>query len=81
MSSLVQQLMYAYGANRRAARPLRYHLCSLRGRAAAAVEKIGGSSSWAVTRHEGGYLAAFPERERLVYLSSESDEVRAAERD
>ena len=75
MSSLVQQLMYAYGANRRAARPLRYHLCACRGRVAAGLAKIGGSEAWKVTRHEDGYLAAFPDREAVVYLSSESDEV------
>ena len=75
VSSLVQQLMYAYGANRRAPRPLRYHLCACRGRVAAGLAKIGGSEAWKVTRHEDGYLAAFPDREAVVYLSSESDEV------
>ena len=75
VSSLVQQLMYAYGANRRAPRPLRYHLCACRGRVAAGLAKIGGSEAWKVTRHEDGYLTAFPDREAVVYLSSESDEV------
>jgi tRNA (guanine9-N1)-methyltransferase len=74
LTSLIQQLMYAYGANRRAARPLDLHLCSVRGRMQAQLGKIEGFANWRATPHDASYLASFA-RERLVYLSSESDEV------
>lgn len=72
--SLVQQIMYSYGANRRAARPLRFHLSSLCGRIETRLSRINGHERWSVTRHAGSYLDAFP-REQIVYLSSESPDL------
>ena len=74
VSSLVQQIMYSYGANRRAARPLRFHLSSLCGRIETQLSRINGHERWTVTRHAGSYLDAFP-REQIVYLSSESSDL------
>ena len=73
VTSLVQQLMYAYGANRRAAIPLDFHLTSVSGRIEAGLRKIDGFSNWKVTSHATSHLDVF-ERERLVYLSSEGTE-------
>ena len=70
VTSLSQQLMYAYGANRRAAKPLQYHITSVRGRVDERLHKIDGFDQWRATAHAGSYLDAFP-RDRLVYLSSE----------
>ena len=72
--SLVQQLMYSYGANKRAARPLRFHLTSLCGRIERQLRHIDGVERWQVTRSRESYLDAFP-REQLVYLSSDSSEL------
>jgi len=72
--SLTQQLMYAYGANRRASRPLQYHLCSLKGKLLESCKRMTGFDNWQVDTHEGSYLDVF-ERSRLVYLSSEGAEV------
>jgi len=69
--SLVQQLMYSYGANKRARRPLRLHLTSLGGRIETQLHHIDGTERWSVTKHAGSYLEAFPP-EQLVYLSSDS---------
>lgn len=72
--SLVQQLMYSYGANKRASRPLDLHLTSLCGRIEEQLHHIDGTERWAVTKHAGSYLEHFPP-ERLVYLSSDSSEL------
>ncbi|KAL1521231.1 hypothetical protein AB1Y20_020903 [Prymnesium parvum] len=82
VSSLVQQLMYAYGANRRADAPVDLHLTSVSGRVAAGLAKINGFDSWRhktppLTPHEASYLQVFAPAE-LVYLSSEAEETLTA---
>jgi len=82
--------MYAYGANKRAPRPLRYRLTSLSGaplsrpdgqpavcRVLEKLSRMNGFERWALERHEGHFLSALAgERDagKLVYLSSEADE-------
>uniref|UniRef100_A0A7S4EYN7 tRNA (guanine(9)-N(1))-methyltransferase n=1 Tax=Chrysotila carterae TaxID=13221 RepID=A0A7S4EYN7_CHRCT len=73
ITSLAQQLMYSYGANRRARLPLQLAFCSLGGKTEQQLTKINGFGNWKVARHSESYLHAF-DRSRLVYLSSESDE-------
>ena len=58
-TSLAQQVMYAYGANKRAARALRFHLTSFGGRVAAQLERIGGFANWRVGVHARGYRDVF----------------------
>lgn len=72
--SLAQQIMYSYGANKRAPRPLRFHLSSLCGRIETSLSRINGFERWTVTKHAASYLDAFP-REQIVYLSSESQDL------
>jgi len=67
--SLCQQLLYAYGANRRSEAPVKYHLCACRGAVRAQLERMNGFANWQLTRHEEDYSDVFP-RDRLVYLSS-----------
>ena len=58
-TSLAQQVMYAYGANKRAARALELHLTSFGGHVRAHLERIGGFANWRVSVHERGYRDVF----------------------
>ena len=76
IGSLAQQLSYAYSANRRAGFPMRLVFASLGGSLEAHLTT--GYQNWvAVSRDARGYLELYSP-ERLVYLSSESDEVLEA---
>ena len=79
LKSLTQQVMYSYGANRRALTPWKLHLTGLvpGSQTAAQLDKISGFRSWAgVTAHAEDYLElgeALP-REKLLYLTADATE-------
>mmetsp|Transcript_33727 Transcript_33727/g.106045 ORF Transcript_33727/g.106045 Transcript_33727/m.106045 type:complete len:267 (+) Transcript_33727:26-826(+) len=75
IASLAQQISYSYSSNRRAAFPTRLVLSSLGGATRAKLTQ--GFEHWPVVLEERSYLEVFPERERLIYLSSESEELLA----
>ena len=59
VKSLIQQVLYSYGANRRASTPWQIHLTSLRPGSlqATQIEKLSGFRSWAgVTAHAEDYI-------------------------
>jgi len=73
IGSLAQQLSYCYCANRRASFPVHLVYTSFGG----AVEKVltAGYRNWSAVKYEPrSYLDAFA-KERLVYLTSESENV------
>eukprot|EP00771_Trimastix_marina_P001963 gnl/Trimastix_PCT/3072.p1 GENE.gnl/Trimastix_PCT/3072~~gnl/Trimastix_PCT/3072.p1 ORF type:complete len:488 (-),score=99.52 gnl/Trimastix_PCT/3072:295-1758(-) len=69
--SLKQQIMYAYGTNKRAAVPCRMHLTSLGGRTEQRLREISGFENWQVNADARHYTEVIP-KEQLVYLTSES---------
>lgn len=71
IASLAQQVNYSYSANRKAQFPVRLALTSLGG--ATEAKLTSGHENWPVLHESRSYLDVFPDRERLVYLSSESD--------
>ena len=71
IASLAQQISYSYSANRKANFPLRLALTSLGGEVAAKL--TAGYENWPVILERRSYLEAFPDRSRVVYLSSESE--------
>ena len=73
--SCVQQLMYCYGANRKADRPLQLAFNSVRGGTKAGLEKIMGFANWlGVTSDARSYLEAF-DKSQIVYLSADAPTV------
>ncbi len=75
LRSIAQQLMFSYAANRRVKAPLQLHFTSFGGAIRDDLEsRLYGYERWDVRMHTESYLQVFP-RERLVYLSSEADEV------
>lgn len=71
IASLAQQVNYSYAANRKALFPTRLALTSLGG--ATEAKLTDGHENWPVLHEARSYLEVFPDRERLIYLSSESD--------
>ena len=80
--SACQQLMYCYGANRRAAAPSRILLAGLRGKMAAHMQNLTGFSSWLATDVDARPLedvfATDAARRDVVYLTAESETVLEA---
>lgn len=71
-----QQIMYCYGANRRAERPARLLVVGLGARQAAALNNVSGVASWRGASVDARPLeAACPDRASLVYLTAESETV------
>ncbi|KAH8062472.1 tRNA (guanine(9)-N(1))-methyltransferase [Aureococcus anophagefferens] len=79
VKSSCQQLMYCYGANRRAAAPSRVLLSGLSGNMAAQMRNINGFESWLATDVEERPLeelfATAADRAQLVYLTAEAEAV------
>ncbi|KAH8095775.1 tRNA (guanine(9)-N(1))-methyltransferase [Aureococcus anophagefferens] len=79
VKSSCQQLMYCYGANRRAAAPSRVLLSGLTGNMAAQMRNINGFESWLATDVEERPLeelfATAADRSQLVYLTAEAEAV------
>lgn len=76
VKSLVQQLLYCYGANRKAEKPVRLVLSGVRqgSETRAGLAKQAGYDGWPITVVEGNYIDIY-DRERLVYLTADSEEV------
>ena len=73
--SLVQQLMFCYAANRRAAAPCRLAFAGLEGPPAAMLAAAPGADKWEVEKSAGSYLEMFKDRKGdLVYLSADAEE-------
>ena len=74
LGKTLKQIMKCYSLNRRLANPLQLHLTSLTGRARQEMAKNQGFENWDMNFEEGRYEDVLP-REKLVYLTSESEEV------
>lgn len=72
--SLASQVMFAYGVNKRAERPLPYHLTSYEGELAENFRRISGFERWPVGVHTRPYWEVF-EPSSVVVLSAESPNV------
>lgn len=72
--SLVSQITYLYGKNRVVEHPLRIYMTSFSGKLKTNLESLNGFPHWkGITSDPRPYLDMFP-KERLVYLSAESEE-------
>lgn len=74
MGKVIKQILRIYTENRRAKAPMQLHLTNFEGRAKEEMAKHNGYENWDIFVHEESYLSVFP-KEKLVYLSSESDNV------
>lgn len=74
--SLVQQVMYSYAANAKAAVPVRLSLTGCNGEIQSHFARVSGFSNWLVHKEERSYLEVFEERKGdLVYLTADSDDL------
>ncbi|KAK4876395.1 hypothetical protein RN001_012817 [Aquatica leii] len=74
MGKVIKQILRVYTENRRATAPMQLHLTSFNGRNKEEMSKHNGYENWDMHFHANDYLDVFP-KEKLVYLSSESDNV------
>lgn len=74
ISKLVKQVQHCYAINRRAASPFQYYVTSLGGKMSQRLKALDGYDAWDVNFREKSYLEEF-EKHRLLYLSSESENV------
>ncbi|KAG0590503.1 hypothetical protein M758_1G111500 [Ceratodon purpureus] len=76
ISSLVQQVMYSYAANGKAAVPCRLSLTGCNGDIRAQLEKHSGFDNWLLHKEDKSYIEVFENRkEDLVYLTADSETV------
>lgn len=75
LKSLIQQVLFCYGANRRASRPVRLCFSGLRegSKTHEGLSKQSGYDAWEVQKLCGAYVDAFP-KEKLVYLTADAEE-------
>jgi tRNA (guanine9-N1)-methyltransferase len=76
-TSLIQQLTYCYGLDRRSPTPLPLFFTSFGGRVADALERISGVAQWPVGRRAGPYWREFSGAS-VVVLSADATEVLSA---
>ncbi|KAJ3642407.1 hypothetical protein Zmor_025199 [Zophobas morio] len=74
MAKTIKQILRVYTANRRADAPMQLSLTSFNGRSKTEMAKHHGYENWDINFCEEDYSQVFP-KEKLVYLSSESDNV------
>ncbi|CAH0554779.1 unnamed protein product [Brassicogethes aeneus] len=74
MAKTIKQILRVYTENRRAKAPMQLHLTSFNGKSKEEMARHNGYENWDINIHEKDYLDIFP-KEKLVYLSSESDNV------
>jgi len=74
LGKTLKQIMKCYSLNRRLANPLQLHMTSFTGRAREEMAKNQGFENWDMNFEEGRYEEALS-RDRLVYLTSESEQV------
>jgi len=78
ISSLVQQIMYCYGSNKRADAPLNVVLTGIKddGPQRKQLDRINGFDSWVGFRCESKpYSTVYPDFQQLVYLTADADDV------
>ncbi|MCO5564570.1 hypothetical protein L7F22_018234 [Adiantum nelumboides] len=76
LASLVQQVMYSYSANAKAAVPARLSLTGCKGEILDHLKKLSGFDNWLLHKEEQSYLEVFKDRKQdLVYLTADSDHV------
>lgn len=74
MGKVIKQILRVYTENRRAKSPMQLHLTSFEGRCKDEMSKHNGYQNWDINFHSENYLQVFS-KDRLVYLTSESDNV------
>ncbi|XP_060529942.1 tRNA methyltransferase 10 homolog A isoform X3 [Cylas formicarius] len=74
MAKAIKQVLRVYTVNRRARQPMQLHLTSFGGRSKEEMTRHHGYENWDINFHERDYLDVFP-KDKLVYLSSESENV------
>lgn len=74
MGKVVKQILRVYTENRRSKAPMQLHLTSFEGKCKEEMSKHSGYENWDCNFHSKNYIDVFP-KEKLVYLSSESDNV------
>eukprot|EP00271_Cylindrocystis_brebissonii_P009100 TRINITY_DN2374_c0_g1_i1.p1 TRINITY_DN2374_c0_g1~~TRINITY_DN2374_c0_g1_i1.p1 ORF type:complete len:656 (+),score=97.37 TRINITY_DN2374_c0_g1_i1:243-2210(+) len=73
LKSLMQQVMYSYAANARAAEPSRLTLTGCTGAVRDQLHKVSGFSHWMCHTHAESYMDVFKDRiGDLVYLTADS---------
>ncbi|CAJ1366398.1 unnamed protein product [Effrenium voratum] len=74
LKSLIQQILYCYGANRRATHPVRLVFSGVQegSQTHAGLSKQSGYESWEVQKLSAPYVEAFP-KESLVYLTADAE--------
>ncbi|XP_018574257.1 tRNA methyltransferase 10 homolog A [Anoplophora glabripennis] len=74
MAKTIKQILRVYTLNRRSKAPMQLHLTSFNGRNKEEMSRHHGYENWDINFHSNDYLKIFP-KEKLVYLTSESDNV------
>jgi len=74
LKSLVTQLLFSYGANNKADKPVRLYITGMGPQLKEQLKKMEGFPNWKIFVEQRDYLEVFP-KETLVYLTSESDNV------
>ncbi|XP_022909983.1 tRNA methyltransferase 10 homolog A [Onthophagus taurus] len=74
LGKVIKQILRVYTDNRRAKAPMQLYLTSFEGKAKEEMGKHHGYEYWDINFCEDEYLKIFP-KEKLIYLSSESDNV------
>ena len=75
INSLASQLRYCYAANRRADHPVEMTVTSLGGDTLAKIKNVAGFdswNSWGFHHTEKDFIETFPDKTKLVYLTSDS---------
>ncbi|KAH7291072.1 hypothetical protein KP509_30G075300 [Ceratopteris richardii] len=76
LASLVQQVMYSYSMNAKAALPARLSLTGCKGEVLDHLKRVSGFENWLLHKEHQSYLEVFKERKQdLVYLTADSTEV------
>lgn len=76
LASLVQQVMYSYSANAKAAVPACLSLTGCVGEILGHLKRMSGFENWLLHKEEQSYLEVFKDRkEDLVYLTADSNHV------
>jgi tRNA (guanine9-N1)-methyltransferase len=78
INSLSIQTRYCYGGNKKAKHPVRATATSLGGKTLENLQRVSGFDHWqhrAFHHTKSGLLEAFPDKSKLVYLTSDSENV------
>ena len=78
VNSLASQIRYCYASNKRAKHPVNAMVSSLSGSTLEHLQNVSGFENWthrAFQHSEKGLLDAYPDKTKLVYLTSDSENV------